>query len=269
MELGGYSKNHPFIRIMQCAEDFAYRTADFVVSILPKTLDHMISRGLSPGKFCYIPNGIVVKEWEGSQMDNVHRELLNELRKTYKTLVGYVGGHSISNALDNLLTAASFARSGEPGLAFVLIGNGTDKPRLMDLAKAQNLSNVFFLDAVPKKSIPALLADLDILYIGWHDNPLYRFGISPNKLMDYMMAGKPIVHAVNAANDFVAESGCGISVEPDDPGAVVAALREISTWTETERRAAGTRGKEFVLKNHNYEVLAQKFIDFAQGKNPK
>jgi glycosyltransferase involved in cell wall biosynthesis len=64
MELGGYSKYHPFIMVMQFAENFAYRNSNLVVSILPKTLDHMVLHGLNPDKFCYIPNGIVVDEWE-------------------------------------------------------------------------------------------------------------------------------------------------------------------------------------------------------------
>ena len=51
---------------------------------------------------------------------------------------------------------------------------------------------------------------MDGLYIGWERNSIYRFGISPNKLLDYMLVGRPVIHAVEAANDAVAECGCGI-----------------------------------------------------------
>ena len=81
-----------------------------------------------------------------------------------------------------------------------------------------------------------------------------------------MMAGKPIVHAVNAANDFVADSGCGISVDPDNPALIVSALSRIAEMSKEEQGKIGAKGREFVIKNHDYKVLAQKFIDFAEVK---
>jgi len=266
MELGGYSKYHPFIMVMQYAENFAYRNADLVVSILPKTLDHMVSHGLTPDKFCYIPNGIVLDEWETNNTGHTHDEFLKKLKREHKTIVGYLGGHAISNALDTLIEAASLAQTSNPNLAFVLVGGGSEKQRLMNKAKELKLYNLFFLEPVPKNCVPAVLHSMDILYLGWHNNPLYRFGISPNKLMDYMMAGKPIVHAVNAANDFVADSGCGISVDPDNPALIVSALSRIAEMSKEEQGKIGAKGREFVIKNHDYKVLAQKFIDFAEVK---
>ena len=62
------------------------------------------------------------------------------------------------------------------------------------------------LPPVPKAQIPTLLAAIDMAYIGWQQVPIYRFGIAPNKLMDYMMAGVPVLHSVDAGNDPVAES---------------------------------------------------------------
>jgi hypothetical protein len=65
------------------------------------------------------------------------------------------------------------------------------------------------LPPIPKAQIPAFLAAIDIAYIGWQRVPIYRFGIAPNKLMDYMMAGCAVLHSVEAGNDPVAEAGCG------------------------------------------------------------
>src|SRR5690606_6102044 len=104
-------------------------------------------------------------------------------------------------------------------MAFVLVGGGPDKPALQRWVAAERLSNVFFFDPIPKVQIPALLQRFDVAYIGWRRQPLYRFGIAPNKLMDYMMAARPILHAVEAGNDPVAEAGCGLTVTPEDPPA--------------------------------------------------
>ena len=90
---------------------------------------------------------------------------------------------------------------------------------------------------------------------------MYRFGISPNKIFDYEMSGKPIVHAVEAANDPVAEAGCGISVEPENPEAIADAVMKLASIPASEREEMGRKGRDYVLKHHTYSVLSQKFVD--------
>jgi hypothetical protein len=123
------------------------------------------------------------------------------------------------------------------------------------------LSNVVFFDAVPKRHIPALLRRFDAAYIGWQRQPLYRYGISPNKLIDYMMAARPIVHAVEAGNDPVAEAGCGISVAPQDAQAVARAVLSLYMMDARERLAIGERGKAYALAYLSYPVLGRRFLE--------
>ena len=112
--------------------------------------------------------------------------------------------------------------------------------------------------------IPALLAAIDIAFIGWQRVPIYRFGIAPNKLMDYMMAGCAVLHSVEAGNDPVAESGCGLTVPPESAPAVADGLRRLAALPAQARRVMGERGRAFVLAHHTYPVLAQRFIDAMQ-----
>jgi glycosyltransferase involved in cell wall biosynthesis len=116
-------------------------------------------------------------------------------------------------------------------------------------------------DAIPKAQIPALLAAFDVAYIGWQRTPIYRFGIAPNKLMDYMMARRPVLHSVEAGNDPVAESGAGLTVPPEDAQAVAQGLRQLAALSPQERAAMGERGRAFVLAHHTYPVLARRFIE--------
>lgn len=264
MEIGGYSKYHPYIMMLQYAENFAYRNSDFVVSLLPKAKDHMEKHGLDLGKFHYIPNGFSLEEWnQNKEAPENHVQVLEELKKKGKFIVGYAGGHALSNALSTLLEAAKQLGK-EESIAFVLVGKGVEKQNLQKAALSMNLENVVFLPAIPKVSIPHLLDFMDVLYIGWAKNPLYRFGISPNKLIDYMMAGKPIIHAVEAGNDLVAEASCGLSIPPENAKLLTDAVRQMKGLSEEERRELGTKGKEFATKNHNYEALAKEFIRIAE-----
>jgi len=99
---------------------------------------------------------------------------------------------------------------------------------------------------------------MDALIITLQPSPLFRFGISPNKLMDYMMAGKPVIQAIRAGNDMVGECDCGISVPQVEPAAIARAVLKIMSMNPQERRAQGLRGQEYVRNNHDYAILADR-----------
>jgi len=261
MELGKMSKAHPFIIAMQHAENFAYRKADAIISILPNTKAYMVSKGFPEKKWFHIPNGININEWEKSDktLPADYQYFFDQIK--HKTIIGYTGGHAISNSLDTLIKTANILKD-KNNIVFVLVGNGNEKKNLKQQAK--KLNNVFFLDPLPKKNIPALLNKMDILFIGWNKSPLYRFGISPNKIFDYMMAGKPIIHAVNAPNTFIKEANCGIAVEAENPKAIATAIIQLINTSARQLKEMGDRGKKYTIENFNYQILAKQFIDIIQ-----
>jgi len=261
IELGGMPKWHPFIVIMQVAEDFAYRKADKVVSILPKALDYMVTRGLDPEKFIHIPNGIDIEEWQSlnTPLPSQHQEAIEKLKREGKFLVCYAGSFGIANALDYFVESSVYLK--DLPVALILVGQGPEKEKLQRYVEGNNLDNVIFLPSVPKRVIPKLLSIMNILYKGSKKCSLYKYGISPVKLMDYMMAGKPIIHAVEAGNDLVLESGCGISIPPEDPIAIADAIRKLIEMSPIERDEMGKRGREYVINNHDYRVLAKRFLE--------
>jgi glycosyltransferase involved in cell wall biosynthesis len=265
MELGGYSRWHPFIMLLQAAENYACRHADAIVSILPKVRAHLEAHGMAPHKLHIVPNGADPAEWLhlDTPLAPQAETVLATVRASSDCIVGYAGTHGLANALDNLLDAAALLRGRR--VAFVLAGTGPEKKRLQLRVRAMGLHNVHFLDPVPKHQVPALLQRFDLAYIGWQRQPLYRFGIAPNKLIDYMMAARPIIHAVEAGNDPVAEAGCGITLAPEDPHALAAAIMQLADTTAAEREAMGRRGQRYALDNLTYPVLGQRFLTACAG----
>ena len=261
MELGGMSRFHPFIVALQLAEDFACRKADRVVSMLPAVLPHLREHGMPEGRLSYIPNGIVREEWLHKQpIPDSHQKAISAFRQTHKHLVGYAGGHALSNALDVLVEAGANHLLEEEGVGIVCIGSGVEKNRLENKARELG-SRMLFLPPVPRRTVPLLLSEFDILFLGMAQSPLYRFGISPNKLFEYMMAGVPIVHAVEAANDPVLESVCGVSVIPGDPQALCEGIRKLLSLSAEARIEMGRRGRAYVEKNFSVDKLAMEFLD--------
>nr|WP_307188768.1 glycosyltransferase family 4 protein [Massilia sp. PDC64] len=260
MELGRMSRRHPFIMLLQAAEDYAYRHADTVVSMLPKVHDYVESRGVPGNRLHIVPNGVDPWEWERGSAElpaNVEAAL-SAIRDAGNFVVGYAGTHGVSNALHTLLDAAAIMR--DEKVTFVLVGTGPEKAGLQRRAQAEQLQNVRFIDPIAKEQIPALLQRFDVAYIGWQRQPLYRFGIAPNKLMDYMMAARPVLHAVEAGNDPVGEAGCGLTVEPENPEVAARGFRNLLALSPGERQAMGMCGKRFVMDNHTYPILGKRFL---------
>ena len=261
VEVGGMSPKHPFIRLLQWAEDYSYRHADRVISMLPCAREYMQQHGMDPAKYDVIPNGIATAEWQDTDepLPALHMQKLAELKAQQRFLIGYAGGHGLANALDDLINAAAQVR--DTPITLVLVGDGPDKAALQQQAESLQLDNVVFLPAIAKRAVPALLARMDALYIGWRKLPIYRFGLNPNKLFDYLMAGRPVLHAFALGNDIVAQAGAGITVEAENPSAIADGLRQMAAMPAAERERLGQAGRRYVLAQHDYRVLAQRFLD--------
>ena len=265
MELGGMSKWHPFIMVAQAAENHVYRNADAVVSILPKVDEHVSGRGLALDRLHIVPNGIQPQDWpaRATGLPDKVGEVLAGIAGAGDAIVGYAGNHGLSNSLHTLIQTAQILRN--ENVSFVLVGGGPEKEALRRQAQEAGLRKLHFLDPVAKDDIPALLQWFDIAFIGWRRQPLYRFGIAPNKLMDYMMAGRPVLHAVEAGNDAVGEARCGLTVAPEDPGAIAHGILALLAAGADERRAMGERGRQFVLQHFTYPVLSERFLTACRG----
>jgi glycosyltransferase involved in cell wall biosynthesis len=260
IELSGMSPCHPFALVCQAAEDAAYRDADLVVSMLPKVHGHMASHGLDLAKLAIVPNGVSPDDWRDA-LQPLRADVADTIRRARDaghTIVGYAGSMGLPNALDTLLDAAKALRAAP--ISFVMVGDGHERDRLARRIAEESIDNVMLLPSIPKAQVPALLEAIDVAYIGWQRVPIYRFGIAPNKLMDYMMAARPVLHSVEAGNDPVAEAGCGLTVPPGSPAQVAEGLLRLAAMPASERRAMGDRGRAFVLKHHAYPVLARRFL---------
>lgn len=267
--LGGYSARHPYIRLLQKAEDWAYGHADLVVSVLPKALDYMTGHGLDPARFVHIPNGVRVPappggeaseplpNGEAARLPAPVAALVAGERGRGRFLVGYAGSMNVSNSLETVCEAARLL-SADP-VSFVLAGDGSQAQALRAAAARRKLDNFHLVGTVPKRAVQPFLAAMDALVIPWRRSPLYRFGVSPNKMFDYMLSARPVIQAGEAGNDLVAEAQCGFTVRPEDAAALAGAVLRLARLPASERLRLGENGRRHVLLHHDYRVLASRF----------
>ncbi len=254
IELGNISRFHPFVIFLQWIENFAYKKADKVISVLPNALEHMKNHGLDPNKFVYIPNGVDCNELNNK---NTIDQIPN-YGSQGKFLVGYLGTVGIANALDYFIAAAEKLKNNTE-IEFVIVGQGSEKERLSEKIKQKNLENITIHSAVSKDQVQSVLSQFDVCYVGWFKHPLYRFGISANKIFDYMLSGKPIIHGSNASNDPIKDAQCGISIPAEDVNTLVEAILELKNKPQKEQKRIGEKGIKYVYTNHNYSQLAKKY----------
>lgn len=260
--IGGMSHWHPFCLAMGMGLRSAIKNSDHIVCVLPFAFEYFRQYGLRDlSKFTHIPNGVVKEDWlEQGDIPLEHKVVFDSLKGRF--VVGYAGGHAISNALDTLIECAS--RINDKRVAFVLVGKGVEKNRLIEKAKLLNCANVYFLPSVSKKQIPSVLEKMDVMYVGSEKSELLKYGASLNKLYDYMMAAKPIIYGVNSRNKEVEEAGCGWIVESENIDMLKKQIIATSSMGSKELAEMGNRGKNWVLQNCDYKVLASKFIESIQ-----
>lgn len=262
IEIGGMSPKHPFIRVMQIAEDSFCKNSDLVVSLLPAAKDYFCEHGMPADNFRHIPNGVVLEEWENPMvLPKQHQEVFKSLRAEDNFVLCFFGSHTRSYALDILIEAVNNVE--QDNIRVVFVGDGFFKEDLIKMT--ENRSDVFhFLPPIPKQSIPSLFKEIDAVYVAIANNNMARFGICMNKLFDSMMGGKTILYAVDAPNNYILDYNCGISVKPGNVGELSHGINDLVAMTGAERQIMGDNGKDAVLKNFNYKVLSQKFIEVLE-----
>lgn len=253
-ELGGHSPGNPLIRLMQWVEDRAYRDSDAVVSNLKNSVEHMVSRGLATDKFTWVPNGFSMDEVSLNSPLNSRAE--NQLPEG-KFTVGYTGTLGVANALDTLICAAERLKE-HPDICFVLVGDGKEKPGLRQLVAEKGLTNVYFVDPIPKVEIQAMLARFDGCYIGWLNDPLYRFGIGANKIPEYLFSGKPVIHSYSGACDPIEDAGGGFRIPAENDKQLADAVLKLYRMAPEDTAAMGANGRKAALEQYEYGQLADK-----------
>lgn len=259
----GVLHNPILIRLSEWLERFLYRHADRMLVNSPGFIPHIQQRGAA--EVDLVANGADPRMFD-PLADGA--EFRQEHNLQGKFIALYAGAHGMSNDLPVLLSAASLL-SGHPNIAIVLVGDGKDKPTLQRQAKEMGLSNVYFLPPVPKAKMNSALAAADAGIAILKPIPLYTT-VYPNKVFDYMAAGRPVILAIaGVIREAVEVAGAGICVPPGDPIALADAICSLAENPNTCQEM-GKRGRRYVEAHFDRRLLAEKleniFIQSGNGR---
>ncbi len=258
----GVLQNKLLIRLSEWLERFLYRHADQVMVNSPGYLDHVRDRGAK--KVTLIPNGADPEMFDPKADGQSFREK-HGLSNAFVAL--YAGAHGMSNDLGVLLDAAEHLKN-HTAIQIVLLGAGKEKARLMAEAEKRQIDNVHFIAPVPKLEMKTALAAADACIAILKPIELYKTTY-PNKVFDYMAAGRPVILAIDGVvRQVVEEARAGLAVAPGNPLALAEALQKCASNLEKCRKM-GMNGRHYIEARFSRAALADQFTALLESMRSK
>jgi glycosyltransferase involved in cell wall biosynthesis len=254
--MGLVRRGSAFARIASRLERFCYRRARHVIALTEGIRDGVIAKGVPESRVTLITNGVDIGP---PVTDPADVPVPNG-----SFVAMFVGGHGTYSSLETVLDAADRLRD-DPRIRVVLVGGGDQKAHLRERAGRMALPNLVFCDSVPKSEVPRWLARADVCLLPYQDRELFA-GALPNKVFDYMGAGKPIIAAVprGELSRLIERAGCGRAIAPEDPDAMAAAITELASDSALATRL-GVAGAGFVCTHYGRRALAGRFVTVIEG----
>jgi len=255
----GMLQNPLAIKMARLLEKFIYNRSDKILVISEQFVPNLTGKGVAKSKISFLPL------WVDSELISPG-DRNGPFRKTHnideaQTVVLYTGNMGAKQNLENVLEAAGRLRMHRDVL-FLFVGDGSEKRRLQEYARDKALSNVRFLPLLPPQPrglLPEMLAAADVLVLNQSAHIVDT--VIPSKLFTYMAAGRPIVAAVNQSSQAAAcirTAGSGISVESENPDALVEAILQLKEDRELAERL-GRQGRHFVEEHSTRDRIFNKY----------
>ena len=240
IDMGALRRNSVLARALTRVEGSLCNESSGIIVVPDKATDYYSQRGIPMNKMLWIPNCVNLEEYTCT-VPSVAKPANDALFN-----VVYMGALGANDGMRNAVEAwALLERAGHSDIQLILYGEGTEKPALMDLVRSRRLSSVSFRDRVPKNQVPAILDRADAALMCLLSLPLYRYGVSPNKLGDYMAAGKPAIYSSDWSIVALESSRCAIRCAAEDPQALMEAVLQMRTKSEADRAKMGRRARVY------------------------
>jgi colanic acid biosynthesis glycosyl transferase WcaI len=235
---------------------FLYRKSDLVVVVTPAFKDYLAEHWRVPcAKISVVENGVETQLFAPQPAT----ELRKELDVEDKFVASYIGTMGMAHGLETLLGAAERLQNTNPEIAFLLVGEGADKSRIVALANQRGLKNLTFLAQQPRETIPAFIAASDVCLVLLKNSDVFKTVI-PTKMLEFMSCARPVILGVDGqARSILEQAHAGLSVEPENPAALADAICLLSKNRDLSREL-GRHGRDYIARNFSRIRTAEKYI---------
>ena len=260
----GVLRNPLLLLIMDWLEFLAYRSAKFCVALSPGIALGITRRGIPESRVVTAPNGCDLELFA----PDATQPLPHIPRLPSDAFVAaFTGAHGIANGLHAVLDAAAELRKrGRSDIFLVFIGDGREKPALIERARREKLDNCLFADPMPKKALAQFLCRRTNVGLMVLSNvPAFYYGTSPNKFFDYLASGLPVlVNYPGWMAEMVIAHGIGLAVRPEDPVAFAEALISMAD-ARAVTAEMGPRARDLAHREFLRATLAQRCVSVMES----
>jgi glycosyltransferase involved in cell wall biosynthesis len=255
--VGVSGQSSAMYRSLRRLAGFLYRNCERIVVVTPAFKDQLVRNwGLPAEKIAIIENGVETDLFT-SEGDN--SDLRKELGLEGKLVIAYIGTFGNAHGLETLLEAAQRLSSRIPHAHFLLVGEGAEKERIVDLAREQRLSNITVLGQQPRAQIPALIRAADVCLVLLKKSQVFETVI-PTKMLEFMACGRPVILTAQGQAAAVLEGGgAGIAIPPED-SAELAKTIELLARDPSWRHRLGASGRQYIAGNLSRQKTASTYI---------
>lgn len=259
----GVSRKHPAMRVLYRLERYLYKRADKLVFTMSNAYEYIRERKwekvVPQEKCCWVTNSVDLALFDEQKKTCIQDEPYLAQKKDSFTLL-YCGSLRHVNNLQPLIDAVSMMPERGCPVRLLVYGEGNERESLEAYCRDNHIDNVVFRGFVPKQYIASLVSRADVNMMHGGDTGVMRFGISTNKLYDYLAAGKPILMTFFAGRSPVQQYNCGIMLDTPDPEKIADAIETFCHMPQEERDAMGRRARD-AAEEFNTPVLARKMVD--------
>lgn len=251
----GVLKGRLPIAIARMLESFLYAQATHILVNSPAYRDYLLDRGIPADKISFIPNGS-----DPSMFDPAARgdQFRHELQLADKFVVTYAGALGIANDIPTIIRAADRLRNRDD-IHFLLIGDGKERTNLEQQTNALKLTNITFAGTRPKTMMPTVLAASDACLATLRDIPMFRTTY-PNKVFDYMAAGRPVILGIDGViREVVEAADAGMFVQPGSDEQLANAVTQLAD-DRASAESMGRSGREYITTHFNRDDHADAFV---------
>ncbi|MEM8527760.1 MAG: glycosyltransferase family 4 protein [Bacteroidota bacterium] len=262
----GVLTNSFIIKLAYWFEAVMYKRAKLINVLTPAFRQKLIEdKGVAPEKVVFIPNAADFSISDGILNSNFDRKAFRQAQGFEdKKVIIYVGAHGVANHLIQVIETAELIQNDLPEVLFLLVGDGMQKPMLIEEAKKRNLQNVRFNDPVPKTEVFKYILASDFGSSVLKKVDTFKT-IYSNKTFDYMACKRPIFMVIDGVSrELVEEAKCGIYVEPENPKDYAAKIKQYLNLSEVELQKQGESGYQFAKANFDRDALAEKYLQHIE-----
>jgi glycosyltransferase involved in cell wall biosynthesis len=254
-EEGKFHKWHPLVILISIIEKFGYAKSDLVVGTMPLLFQHVENILGYEKSFLCSPLGFNAEDYNTPIISS--KNPFVKYKSKEKFIIGYAGSMGLSNSLECFVDTIKLMHS--ENVFFILVGSGDYKEKFENELKEYN--NVLFLPKIDQAQVKYFLEICDVVYLSTKKSKVWEYGQSMNKVVEYMLAAKPIVATYFGYPSMINEANCGYFLNSENPNDLKRIFLELSKLPKEELKNIGDNGLKWMYENRTYEKLALNYYN--------